>query len=256
LGKKRRRQRKLDAAVASIQRRYGPLAVVKGKAPTAVGAETVVPHISTGFPLLDRTLGIGGLPKGRACELLGLPTSGKTTLALKFLAQAQSHGEVAYIDQASYFDPDYAHRCGVNLSQLVSCTPQNAQETLYSIEALVRSGSLSALVLDTLDFLWIDPGTTGQLAATLKRLAAPLADSGTILLALHESAAGSSPSLTALGHIAAVRLQVVRERWVRHYGDVRGYVARVEVLKNKRGPTGGKVTIAIKFNGTVRGNGL
>jgi recombination protein RecA len=256
VGKKRRRRRKLDAAVASIQRRYGPLAVVKGKAPTAVGAETSVPHIPTGFPPLDRALGTGGLPKGRVCELLGLPTSGKTTLALKFLAQAQAVGHVAYVDQARYFDPDYAYRCGLNLSRLLVGTPDNMLETLGTLEALVRSGGLSALVLDTLDFLWIDPDATQKLTATLQRLAAPLARSGMILLVLHESSTGNTAALTALHHVATVRLQVVRERWLRHHSDVRGYKARVEVLKNRLGPTGRKVTIAIQFNGTVHGNGL
>ncbi len=256
VGKKRRRQQKLDAAVATIQRRYGPLAVIKGKTPAAISAELAVPHIPTGFPPLDRALGIGGLPKGRVCELLGLPTSGKTTLALKFLAHAQGSGQVAYIDQARYLDPDYAHRCGVNLSQLLVGTPDTLQETLSITEALSRSGGLSALVLDTLDFLWTNRDASQQLAATLQHLIAPLARSGMILLVLHESATGGSPSLAALGHVASVRLQVIRERWLRRHGDVRGYEARVEVLKNRLGPAGREVKIAILFNGTVRGNGL
>ena len=107
LGKKRKRHRKLDMAVATIHRRYGPRALVKGK-PASAGS---VPHISTGFPALDRALGTGGLPKSKICELVGPATSGKTTLALKFLSQAQAAGgQVAYLDQALNYDPDYAHR--------------------------------------------------------------------------------------------------------------------------------------------------
>ena len=254
--KKRKRQRQLDMAVAAIRLRYGSQALVKGKPPTAVAA---VPHIPTGFPSLDRALGIGGLPKGKISELVGPATSGKTTLALKFLAQAQADGgQVGYIDQAHYFDPDYAHRCDLDLSRLLVGRPYDLREALAMTESLVRSGGLSALVFDAdaLDFLWTDREATSQLAAFLDRLPAPLARSGMAFLLLHESPTGRSPALSALAHHAAVRLQVVRERWLRRHGDIRGYKARVEVLKNRLGPAGRAVTIAIEFDGTVRGNGL
>ena len=277
LGKKRRRkrQRQLDMAVAAIRLRYGPQTLVRGKPPTATADAAVVPHIPTGFPPLDRALGIGGLPKGKISELVGPATSGKTTLALKFLAQAQADGgQVGYIDQARYFDPDYAHRCDLDLSRLLVGRPYDLREALAMTESLVRSGSLTALVFDAdaLDFLWTDPGAAPQLAAFLDRLPAPLARSRIAFLFLHESPTGRSPALrqalrqaqdeaqdvalSALAHYAAVRLQVVRERWLRRHGDIRGYKARVEVLKNRLGPAGQAVTIAIEFDGTVRGNGL
>jgi recombination protein RecA len=259
LAKKGRRQRQLDMAVATIQRRYGPRSLVKGKPASATGN---VPHIPTGFPALDRALGIGGLPRGKVCELVGPATSGKTTLALKFLAQAQtSGGQVAYVDQALYFDPDYAYRCGLDLSHLLVGTSHDLREALAMTEALVRSGSLAALVFDALDFLWTDPEAASLLAATLNRLPAALSRAGTTLLVLHEAASGDppmggSPALSALAHYAAVRLQVVRERWLHHHSDIRGYEARVEVLKNRLGPAGRTVNLTIEFNGTVRGNGL
>jgi recombination protein RecA len=259
LGKKRRRrrQRQLDMAVATIHHRYGPGALIKGKLARRIGAAAAPAHIPTGFPHLDRALGIGGLPKGGVCELLGPATSGKTTLALKFLAQAQAGGrQVAYIDQALYFDPDYAHRCKLDLSRLVVGKPQDQAEALAMTEALVRSGGLAAIVFDALDFFWIDPISASLLAATLNRISAPLARFDTILLVLHESPAGRSPALSALAHCATVRLHVVRERWLHHHRDIRGYKARVEVLKNRLGPAGRKATITIEFNGTVRGNGL
>jgi len=105
LGKERRhrRQRQLEMTVAAIQRQHGPWALVKGDRSRVTGS-AAVPHIPTGFPALDRVLGIGGLPQGRVCELVGPATSGKTTLALKFLAQAQAvgpaGGQVGYLDQA------------------------------------------------------------------------------------------------------------------------------------------------------------
>ena len=281
MAKKRKRQRQLDTAVAAIRHRYGSRALVKGKPATASDG---VPHIPTGFPALDHALGIGGLPKGRVCELVGPATSGKTTLALKFLAQAQAcigmpgHGEqVAYVDQALYFDPDYAHRCGLDLSRLLVGTSHDLREALAMTEALIHSGGLAAVVFDALDFLWTDPEAASLLAASLNRLPAALSHSGTTLLVLHESTSdgasppgetppstllagasppGASPALSALAHYAAVRLQVAREEWLYHQLDIRGYKARVEVLKNRWGPAGRAVTLSIEFNGTVRGNGL
>jgi recombination protein RecA len=259
LGRKRKRQRKLDMAVAIVHRRFGPRALVKGKSATTTA---IVPHIPTGFPALDRVLGIGGLPRGKVCEVIGPATSGKTTLALKFLAQAQAGGgQVAYVDQALYFDADYAHRCGIDLSRLMVGTTHDLREALAATEALAREGGLSALVLDTLDFLWTDPLAASLLAATVTRLPTFLGRSGAVLLILHESLAdaspaGSSPALSALAHTAAVRLQVAREHWLKHHGDVRGYEAQVKVLKNRFGPDSHTVNLKIEFNGTVRGNGL
>ena len=258
MAKKRNRRRQLDMVVATIQRRYGPRALVKGE-PASV---TRVPHISTGFPSLDQALGTGGLPKGKICELVGPATSGKTTLALKFLAQAQAAGgQVAYVDQALYFDPDYAYRCGLDLSRLLVGTSHDLREALAMTEALVHSGGLAALVFDALDFLWTDAEAAHLLAATLNRLPVALSRSGTILLVLHESPAsspptGDGPALSALAHHAAVRLQVVRERWIYSHKDIRGYEARVGIQKNRLGPAGRTVLLKIEFNGTVRGNGL
>lgn len=266
---KRSKRRRLEAAVARVNRRYGTQSLVRGKPPTAIGTATAIPHISTGFLPLDQALGIGGLPKGRVSELVGPATSGKTTLALKFLAQAQKGGgqaclrrgrgrQVAYVDQARSFDPDYAHRCGLDLSRLLVVAPYDLPEALAMTEALAGSGGLEAVVFDGLDAIWGDAVSASLLAACLDRLAAPLARSGTVLLFLHGhgAAVGRSPALSALAHHATVRLHIVRERWLRSHGDIRGYEARVEVLKNRLGPAGRMVSIAIKFNGTVRGNGL
>jgi recombination protein RecA len=213
-----------------------------------------IPHIPTGFSDLDHALCIGGLPKGKICEIVGLPTSGKTTMALKFLAQAQAGGaQVAYIDQARFFDADYAHRCGMDLSRLLVGAPYSLTGALATTEALVRSGSLAALVFDVMDGLWGDPHTVPQLASCLGRLSAPLARSGIVLVFLHTAVNIRS---TPLAHYAAVRLQVSHERWLKHYGDVRGYEAQVEILKNRSGSPGSRVSIVIEFNGTVHGDGL
>ena len=244
-------------AVASLQRRYGNLALVKGKPPTSVGTEACVPYISTGFPDLDKALGIGGLPKGRVSEMIGPETSGKTTLALKFLEQAQrDSSQVGYIDQARFFDPDYAHRCGLDLSRLIVLAPYGLQESLAMAEALAGSGGLSALIFEGWEGFLDNLDAATQLAASLDRLVAPLARSGMALLFLHAPMTEGSTLLSSLAHHATLRLALTRENWLRRNGDVRGYKAQVEVLKNKLGPAGRVVTITIEFNGTVRGAGL
>jgi recombination protein RecA len=257
-----KKTRHLEMTVSAIQQRWGVKALRKLDA-SAMTVE--VPHISTSFPALDQALGIGGLAKGRVSELLGPATSGKTTLALKFLVQAQVDGEwVGYVDHAHCFDLDYAHRCGLDLSRLLVVAPYDVGEALSMTEALVGSGSLAALVFDGLDALWNNADTASLLAACFDRLAAPLSRSGTAALFLHAPLSTVSPGLSALAHHATVRLRIVREHWLRrhsavhpaHDGDIRGYQARVEVLKNRLGPSGRTVTIAIEFNGTVRGNGL
>ena len=112
------------------------------------------------------------------------------------------------------------------------------------------------MVLDVLAFLWTAPLASLFLASTLQRLPGPLARTGTTLLVLHESTGARSPALSVLAHSASVRLQVTRERWLPHHNDIRGYQARVEILKNRLGPAGRAVNVAIEFNGTVRGEGL
>jgi recombination protein RecA len=254
VGKKRNREAKLEMTVAAIHRRFGPSALRKGRSHET---RERVPHIPTGFSSLDKLLGIGGLPKGRIIEMVGRATSGKTTLALKFLSQAQRGDHaVGYIDQARYFDPDYAYRCGLDLSRLIIGTPYDVTETLAMVEALVKDGGLAALVLDTVDFLWADLSSAQNLNASLSRLIVLLARAGTILIFLHDPLHGEIQALSVLRHYASLRLEVIREDWQYHHGDVRGYKARIQILKNRFGPTGGSTSIEIKFNGTVHGNGL
>jgi len=255
----RKRTQKLEATVARIQARFGSRSLIRGR-PRAVleerlpGKPALYPHISTGFSELDDLLAIGGLPKGKICEIVGRPTSGKTTLALKFLAQAQAYGPVAYLDQARYFDADYAHRCGVDLSRLLVGLPYDLTESLAAAEALARSQSLAALVFDAMDDLWIDAGAARQFDAFLRRLSATLARSELVILFVHAHTPSAQP--TPLAYFCSLRLQITRERWLQRHGDVRGYEARVEVLKNRLGPSGRSTTIAIEFNGTVQGEGL
>lgn len=242
--------------MAGIQRRYGSQSLIKGRPPTAVrGAGS--PRVPTGFRALDEALG-GGLPRGSVCELLGPATSGKTTITFKCLTQIQGQGgTLAYVDLTGHLDPDYAHRCGLDLSRLWIGQPADVREALAMVEALVHSQGVAAVVLDAPDFFWDDPDQAPQLAVVLGRVLGPLSRSDSVLLFLHETGAGESASLSSVAHYAAVRLRVTRERWITRHRDVRGYEARVEVLKNRSGAAGRSVKIAIEFNGTVRSeNGL
>jgi recombination protein RecA len=242
------RKHKLEATVARIHARYGPGALRRGRAPAILEpARRVarVPHIPTGYPALDALLGIGGLPRGKVCEIVGRPTSGKTTLALRFLAQAQAHGPVAYLDQARFFDADYAHRCGLDLSRLLVGLPYDLTESLSTAEALARSETLSALVVDAMEGLWSSAESARQLGLLLNRMTAPLARSGLILIVLHDGDVSHRPRATPLAYHASLRLGVRRLKWLKRHGDVYGYRARVEVLKNRLGPSGGETEIEI-----------
>jgi len=240
-------KQKLEATVARIQARFGPRALSRGRSPVVLHQPAVgraaVPHIPTGYPELDALLEIGGLPKGKVCEIVGQPTSGKTTLTLRFLAQAQAYGPVAYLDQARFFDADYAHRCGLDLSRLLVGMPYDLTECLSAAEALAQSETLAALVIDASEALWMDVETSQQMGAFLNRLTAPLARSGLVLLVVHDGEPRATRA-TPLAHHAALRLGVRREKWLRTHGDVRGCRARVEVLKNRGGLTLGRQALS------------
>jgi len=251
----RKRSSKLEHTVALIQRRYGPQALSKGRPYASFGSHD---HVSTGFRALDQVLGIGGLPRGRISEWVGRATSGKTTAALLFLAQAQAKGRsVAYIDHGRNFDADYAHRCGLDLSRLLVASPYGIEETLATTESLVHSNNLSALVLDsTDDMLWANAYVAHDVAQWLSRLSLGLARTRTVLLVLRDAPDARSPALSALAHYACIRLRMSRDEWIHVGRDIRGYKARVEIAKNKLAPAGRAATIEIRFNGVVRGDGL
>ena len=257
--KNRAKQKKLEMTVLQIQRRWGPKALRKLEVSKA-GAE--VPHIPTGFGKLDKALGIGGIPRSRISEIIGPVTSGKTTIALKIIAHAQGQKDAAaYIDLSQTFDPDYAFRCGVDLTKLVIVQPNSGREALAIANSLVLSRSLGVIVFDSVSSLLGESPSPQLMSEALRQFSGSLADSACALLFLTSlyfggpSSKDNYPSGLALSHYASLRLLVERERWIKRYGDVRGYTAEVEVIKNKLAPAGKKVSVSITFNGTVNGNG-
>ncbi len=260
LGSKKNKAKlaKLEMTVRTIQKRWGLKAIRKLEAPAAA---IEIPHIPTSFPALDRALGIGGIPRGRVTEILGTPTSGMATLALKLIAKAQEDRDTAaYVDLSYTFDPDYAVRCDVSLERLLLVRPHNGREALEITTSVIAGGGIGVLVLDSVSQLLGETHGSQLMSAALRRLVGALAESPCALVFLTPLYFGNAasednyPSGFALPHYAAVRLLIEKERWLKKRRDVRGYRARVTVIKNKLAPSGKNATIEITFNGVVNGN--
>ena len=256
MARQKQRQKRLDRTVTLIQNKWGQDALCKGQ-PRA----RRVPHIATGFPALDQALGIGGVPRGKITLLSGRATSGKSTLAARILAQAQVRGRtVTIIDVDHTCDADYLERCGVRLRDLLVVRPEDGRQALEMTLTLAGRSELAAMLFDHWGALGADRETQRYASATLDRLVGVLARSGIAFLALDEPPPLwrrlSGLSGSALTHYSALHLTLSREKWFRQGPDVRGYSAAVTIKKNKLGPAGKTVPIAIHFNGTVRGKGI
>lgn len=256
MARRKSRRQRLERTVAHIQHKWGQDAIHKGRPRGAI------PHIPTGFPDLDAALGFGGIPRGRITTLSGTPTSGKVTLAALVLARAQVRGRpAAYIDLTHTCDADYLERCGVRLPELLVMRPRDGRQALEMTLALILDRSpLAAILFDHWGALAGEGGEQRYAAAVLDQLATRLARTSTALLVLDDPLPfwrrlwpGRKDGL---GHYAALRLALSRERWLFSGPDVRGYRAYVTVQKNKFGPAGKTVPIEIHFNGTVRGDGI
>ncbi len=240
------RQSRLDAAITSIQDRWGVKALHKLK--TLVNAEGI-PPIPTGFSALDTLLN-GGIRAGYITELVGKPTSGMTTLALKLIASVhQSDDVVVYLDTCGTFDPDYAIRCGVKPDQLVTALPQSPSEGVEILYDLVSQRAARLIVVSSSEPLLTDH----ILANAIARLRRRLAKSGSALVFL-TPLTDAYPSLSPLRQDAETRLQVSRQAWLGQGADVEGYQIQVTVLKHKPWSAGGSVQLDISFAETVQGD--
>ena len=255
----KRKLGKLDFVVAGLQRRFGPRAIYRYERPCT---PTLPPHIPTGFGELDQALGIGGIPRGQITELVGPVTSGKVTLAAKVVAQAQSMGQqAAWVDLDWTLDGDYAHRCGIDVRKLLVIRPHNGEEAL-AISASLAGGELGILVFDEVASLKRHNLPPLFLEGTLARIHHRVAHSLCAVIFLTTIYFGppgemaNYPPGFLLGHYAALKLALDREKWIRQHGDVRGYRSSVTILKNRLAPPAGPVQIDITFNGKVRWDGL
>jgi recombination protein RecA len=240
----------LQQLITTIQRRWGARALRR----CGQGTNDAVPVLATGFADLDAALGIGGVPRGRVTEFLGTPTSGMSTIVLTLMARAQVQGDVvAYIDLSRTFDPEYAACLGVDLAALLLIRPPNAADALELLHALIASGGVGVLVVDSLSLLQSEPRDAALLAQALRVLPGPLAASPCALIAL--TLLPYSPAMTRsfafggslLGHAATIRLHVAREDWLPTGLGLPGAAACITVLKHRLAAPDGQARVLIHF---------
>jgi recombination protein RecA len=250
------KKEKLELTLSKLQKRWGTGII--GRSRKKQLAE--FPAISTSFPQLDQAIGIGGIPRGRISELVGIPTSGIVTLALKIIAQIQKQGGTAvFLDLTRTFDPGYAWRCGVQLSHLTLVLPFSVQQSLSILADFAINGGIDLLILDMPLSLQTEPHNALKLTSTLGRVLSPISRNNCTLLFLTSmlNQTNSTDLKQAnLPHFATLRLLLSKERWLYKKRDVCGYKAQVLIAKNKLHPPGQKVPLEITLNCSAEGDGL
>lgn len=241
----------IESTIRDIQTKYGEGAIMKlGEKP-----KVNIGSISTGSLGLDYALGVGGLPQGRIIEIFGPESSGKTTLTLHVIAQAQKKGGVcAFIDAEHALDPEYAKKLGVNISELLVSQPDTGEQALEITESLVRSGKVDVVVIDSVAALTPKDEIEGEMGAhhvgkqarlmsqALRKLTAITAKSKTIVIFINQirmqigvmfGNPETTPGGKALKFYTSVRIDIRRIASIKKGEDVVGARTRVKVVKNK-----------------------
>ena len=245
----------LEAALSQIERAFGKGSIMRlGQQGNAVE----IPAISTGSIGLDMALGIGGLPRGRIIEVFGPESSGKTTLALHVVAEAQkAGGTCAYIDAEHALDPAYAGKLGVNINDLLISQPDTGEQALEIADTLVRSGTIDVLVVDSVAALVPKAELEGEMgdshmglqarlmSQALRKITASVARANTLVIFINQirmkiGVMFGNPETTtggnALKFYASVRLDIRRIGAIKDREEVIGNQTRVKIVKNKVAP--------------------
>jgi len=249
------KQKALEAAIGQIDQNFGKGSVMKlGQKDQALDIEA----ISTGSLSLDIALGIGGLPKSRIVEIYGPESSGKTTLALQAIAEAQKTGGIcAFVDAEHALDPTYARKLGVDTSELLISQPDTGEQALEIADTLVRSGAVSVLVVDSVAALTPRAELEGDMGDThvglqarlmsqaLRKLTGSISKSNTMVIFINQirmkiGVMFGSPETTAGGNAlkfySSVRLDIRRIGAIKEKDEIIGNQTRVKVVKNKVAP--------------------
>ena len=248
------KKKALETAISQIEKNFGKGTVMRlGDRP-----EMNVEAIPTGSLALDAALGIGGVPKGRIIEIYGPESSGKTTLALHIVAQAQKRGgEVAFVDAEHALDPDYAARIGVDIDSMLVSQPDTGEQALEITDALVRSGAVDVVVVDSVAALTPRAEIEGEMGDTfvglqarlmsqaLRKLAGNISKTNCVVIFINQlrmkiGVMYSNPETTtggnALKFYASVRIDIRRTEAIKNGTEIVGNRTRAKIVKNKVAP--------------------